>query len=368
MYRSLLLVCGIVACGLAAASLNSPVYSQDYEVTITNGQFSTMDLTVHYDDDKVTFKNLDNITRTVVVERDGFNDKTDALDAANSGGDVDYSPNFTDMHIGEWTYRLTGSEVKGVLTVVGDVATATATPSLTAMPTVTPTPTDSPTQIPSLTATPTGIATTMPTVSATATPTVNPTATAEITETPAPSPTVTVLPTVTPSPSLTPAPTATIIATPSASSTPTVSGTPSASPSTTPTATAFPTNSSSPSPSNSPVTPLPNMLPSFSIFRSVTCSSQVVGTQVMTDRLSPSTLIRGYWTIKELNQIPSGLSVKVDLEAVRVVNLLFRGSSFFNANKLLTNVESEAQFEGQSLDIVLGKASSAWCSTAQSYR
>lgn len=319
---------------LAMNAGNVGAVGQEYEVTIDNGVFSDLSITMDHED-TLRFQNNDDVTYTLKLDSasTSIGNRTNVLTP-----DDTYTPPFDDSHVDTWTYYIQGNEAQ-VGTLVVTAVSPTATPSATVSATATASPTATPTVVPTATVTPTPTVSSSPTL----TPTQSPTPTAV--------PTATVSPTATPIPTLTPTPSATSTVSPTVVPT----STPTLAPTASPTATPVPT-------------PLPEgTVPGFSLFRSTQCTAEVIGDSVITERLSSSKLVRGYWDIEEMSSSQGVTSLDVELDRVRVINLFFR-SLFFKGDVTYNNLDQSASFEGTSLNNVLGQASDAWCQQAMLFR
>lgn len=346
MKKAILLSLAVGMCAYLSVASAHKVYSEDYQITIQNSQFSAMQISVHYDNDSLTFKNLDQESHGMSIKKVGAASasRNPTLQAVTAAPANEYTPNFTVNDVGVYEYWLTGlSSVKGTLTVTGSVASPTASviSSPTATATATPTATVSPTMMPS------------------ASPTDSPMPSASPSATASPTPVATVTPTMTPSP------TSTTTAAPSMTATPVPSMTPTATPEVTPVPTTVPTPTAAPTASP---TSTPEILPGFSVFRQTQCSARIVGNNVQTDRLTSTRLIRGTWSLNSLTQNGQTLSAEVTLRSVRLVNLFFRGTPFFNADRSVVPTPVTATFQGSAAQEILDKAATAWCQSATSYR
>jgi len=109
--------------------------------------------------------------------------------------------------------------------------------------------------------------------------------------------------------------------------------------------------------------PAPAVLPSFSVFRRTSCSSQFLSDDkfILTDKLSSLYLTQGYWLVSSLRHEGSYFTVEASLHQVRTINLFFRGNPFFGGVIVSSGVGS-VSFSASSRSDVLQRISSYWCS------
>lgn len=382
--------------------LRNPSLAATRTINIINSMFDPASQTI-YTGDKINFENEDAIGHVLEIKRATDSAVLHTETFAPKASATPDSYNRTFNTVGNFVLTLDTNGATGLVTVnqatpsatptasatatesatptaiptVQPTATVTATPSETATASPTIAPTASATALPTATATaePTGMPTPVPTVEPTVTPTiaptVTPTATATVeptmSATPSAVPTETPVPTMSPTPTVSPTPVVTVTPTAMPTATPTMSPTPvaTATPTIAPTASAAPTVTPTVTPSATPVAtalPTPAVLPAFSVFKTTSCSAQLVtnNTQVKTDKTTSTNLLRGWWNITSLNTSNNMITAVVNLFQTQKFNLFFGYNSFFGGVKSVAANEN-ATFEGASVPIILQKASNAWC-------
>jgi plastocyanin len=311
------LAVGLLITGFAVYILRVNAFAAEEPtlVLIQNRQFVPSQLQIEVGK-QVRFVNMDDVAYEFRIRKQGltgvYKSKSKSFSPATSATGTTYTTSFGEDDVGNYEYVITGeSPVVGNLVVVSVASSASPSASVS------------------------------PTASVGASASVNP------------SPSLMV--SLTPSPSVQVSPSASVVAVPSM------------------TGSASPIASVSPSPSSS-VSPTPSVpplsgedLPGFALLRRTSCTAEVVGSSVITERISSVKLIRGYWDITSLVQNQQGVKVNVSLDRVRVVNLFFRNSRFFRGDVTYNNLGETAIFEGENLGQVLDKAGDAWCRKAVFY-